>query len=559
MQKITMKTMKNKKLVSELALKIRTPNRSENNLKRTGWTLILVTVAALQLTSPSANAQLTDVTQTPDNAGFGIAKSLSQQIGMGRGSEFIPRSSLFIIGRDPFRAIRRGRQIFQRKFTFAQGVGPRVGRGNGSIVARPTIGAGLSDSCSGCHGRPRGAAGVGGTVYTRPDSRDAPHLFGAGLVEQIADEMTAELRSTAEQLNNAARMRNRRLTKRLTSKGVSFGLISASRNGVLNLERVNGVDEDLRVRPFFADGQFFSIRQTIVNAFENEMGMQPVDSDLLEASLGSTVTTPSGMVLNGSLDTFDSPLAKSTTDDPDEDDVSNEIDTALVDHMEFYFLNYFRPATYRRTHLVRIGEYLFKKIECTSCHIPDMKIRSDRRVADVETRYQWDETKFNGFNNLFAEVTPKFYEVTNGRDLPTVKVPEKKPFVVKGIYSDFKKHDLGPKMHERNFDGTFTTHFMTEPLWGVGSTAPYGHDGRSVTLRDIILRHGGEASVSRKKFENLSPSSEQKLLAFLQSLILFPPDDTASTLNPGEPGGSPQSAHGSIKLPVLFNDPDEGE
>jgi CxxC motif-containing protein (DUF1111 family) len=34
---------------------------------------------------------------------------------------------------------------------------------------------------------------------------------------------------------------------------------------------------------------------------------------------------------------------------------------------------------------------------------------------------------------------------------------------------------------------------MTEPLWGVGSTAPYGHDGRSINLREVILRHGGEA------------------------------------------------------------------
>jgi CxxC motif-containing protein (DUF1111 family) len=32
---------------------------------------------------------------------------------------------------------------------------------------------------------------------------------------------------------------------------------------------------------------------------------------------------------------------------------------------------------------------------------------------------------------------------------------------------------------------------MTEPLWGVGSTSPYGHDGRSTTLQEVILRHGG--------------------------------------------------------------------
>ena len=53
--------------------------------------------------------------------------------------------------------------------------------GIGDINTVNGIGAGLSDSCASCHGRPRGSAGGGGDVVTRPDSRDAPHLFGLGL------------------------------------------------------------------------------------------------------------------------------------------------------------------------------------------------------------------------------------------------------------------------------------------------------------------------------------------------------------------------------------------
>ena len=49
-----------------------------------------------------------------------IAKSLDEQVGPGRGSLTTPDSSLYLIARDPFRAIRRGRQLFQRKFTRAQ-------------------------------------------------------------------------------------------------------------------------------------------------------------------------------------------------------------------------------------------------------------------------------------------------------------------------------------------------------------------------------------------------------------------------------------------------------
>jgi hypothetical protein len=42
---------------------------------------------------------------------------------------------------------------------------------------------------------------------------------------------------------------------------------------------------------------------------------------------------------------------------------------------------------------------------------------------------------------------------------------------------------------------------------------------------------------------------------------LFPPDDTASTLDPGDPSkpNFPQFGHGSIKLTVLFNDPSDPE
>lgn len=46
-------------------------------------------------------------------------------------------------------------------------------------------------------------------------------------------------------------------------------------------------------------------------------------------------------------------------------------------------------------------------------------------------------------------------------------------------------------------------------------------------------------------------------MTFLSSLVLFPPDDTASNLDPGDRStpGFPQKGHGSIRLTVLFNNP----
>ena len=115
-------------------------------------------------------AQETDITQTPNNEQAEIKKSLDQQIGAGRGDINTPNSSLYIIIRDPFRSIRRSRNLFQRKFTVEQGFGPRTGDGHGDIAAEGSIGAGLVDSCGGCHGRTRGSAGFGGDVFTRPDA-----------------------------------------------------------------------------------------------------------------------------------------------------------------------------------------------------------------------------------------------------------------------------------------------------------------------------------------------------------------------------------------------------
>lgn len=50
-------------------------------------------------------------------------------------------------------------------------------------------------------------------------------------------------------------------------------------------------------------------------------------------------------------------------------------------------------------------------------------------------------------------------------------------------------------------------------------------------------------------------------MVFLNSLVLFPPDDTASNLDPADStkANFPQFGHGSIKLTVLFEDPTDPE
>ena len=524
------------------------------------FTRVIVLVAAGMLFATHvSHAQLTDVTQTgPTVPGGAIAKSLAEQIGTGSGDTYTYGSSAYLIKRDPARSIRRGRQLFQRKFTAEQGLGPRVNfDSTGSIQDNIALGAGLADSCAACHGRPRGAAGFGGDVATRPDSRDAPHLFGLGLVEMLADEITSDLRHSRDQALQRAQRRQRPVWVRLRSKGIAFGHIRVFPDGRVNYNGLRGVDTDLRVKPFFHDGKKISIREFIFGAFNDEMGMQapdPVLCAVTDPVSPVAMVSNSGMVFDPELDSFNRPPVCSEVEDGDNDGVINEIDEAVVDHMEFYLLNYFKPGQSKVTRKARRGLALMRKIGCTSCHVQNLVINHDRRVADVETEFDPE----NGiFNRLFATVNARFDIVDDGEAYPQL-VPQGRSFLVRNIFADFKRHDLGPAFHERQHDGTLVTEFLTEPLWGVGSTAPYGHDGRSINLTEVILRHGGEAEFSKRAFARLRGSDRDSILAYLGTLVLFPPDDTASNLDPGVPGGDPQTQHGSIALSELFQIAGEG-
>ena len=523
-------------------------------------TIIAFAGTGLLLSTLAANAQMIDNTQAPNTAKAGINKSLLDEIGAGRGDVNTQGSSIYIINRDPFRSIRRGRQLFQRKFTRLQGQGANEKDGVGDINTDIAIGAGLSDSCALCHGRPRGSGGAGGNVVTRPDSRDAGHLFGLGLKEMLGDEITTDLRSTRDLAVTLARQMKKPITLKLLSKGVSYGKIKGNPDGSVDTSQVEGVDADLRVKPFFAEGSTISMREFIVGALHNEMGLEAsADPDLLAASAGGRVVTPSGMVLDGSKDKISAPPA------PDPDN-GNEVDPALVDHLEFYLLNYFKPGHGEPNVIADKGRRIFKRVGCTSCHVTDLTINHDRRVADLEPAYDPSRActppmQACYFNSLYATATPLFHEVDDGTGQPTLKLPLGNSFVVKDILTDLKRHDVGPNFYERNWDGSMQKQFLTRPLWGVGTTGPYGHDGRSNSLHDVILRHGGEAQPMRDKYAALPASEQIALQTFLNSLILFPPDDTASSLDPGDPTkvGFPQFGHGSIKLGVLFNNPADPE
>jgi len=534
------------------------------------------------LSAVPALAQLTDTTQAPNTINAGIRKSVTQEIGTGRGDVNTPDSSIFIIDRDPFRAIQRGRQLFQRKWTRAQGQGPGVGDGVGNLNTTAGIGSGLTDSCAMCHSQPAGAAGVGGSNTNRPDTRNAPHLFGVGIKEQLGDEITADLRAIQARAIDEARHTGRSVTKPLVSnrvvqfrhgddddddrgpggrstlRSLSYGSITAHPDGTVDTSGIEGctsdasvpcaIERSLRVNVFGWQGNRSSLREFVGGPVPNEvLGLVVEDTDLAAACTGSRVVTPSGKVLDGRVDRFDCP-ASGRPEQP----------IAIVDYLEFYLLNYFKPGTYEQTPFTEQGRRTFTSVGCARCHVLDLQLNHDRRVADVETIFD----PVNGvFNRLFATATPAFSAVSDGTGFPPKKVPLGGPFTVRNIGTDFKRHDLGPNFRERNYDGTIRAKIKTPELWGVGSTGAYGHDGRSINLPEVILRHGGEAQRERDAFAALSPAVQGTVLDFLSSLIIFSPPSTASNLDRGDRTNPlfPQVGHGSIRLQTLFNDPADPE
>lgn len=77
------------------------------------------------------------------------------------------------------------------------------------------------------------------------------------------------------------------------------------------------------------------------------MGLESPDPLLCAATDSSNpirVQSPSGMVFDPKLDRVERPPVCQPGEDGDFDGVANEIDPALIDYLEFYLLNYFKPG-----------------------------------------------------------------------------------------------------------------------------------------------------------------------------------------------------------------------
>jgi hypothetical protein len=321
-------------------------------------------------------------------------------------------------------------------------------------------------------------------------------LLGDGYIQQLGVEMTADLQAqlAAAQSSAAGAGAGAAQTVTMTSKGVNFGTITINADGTTDFSQLQGVDKDLVVKPLGWKGRLAAIRRFVEGGFQVHLGM--ASQNLIATNCGAH---PIPNVVGNGTDCTD----------PDNDGVRDEITESQLTEMALYPALLQVPMRIPPTDSTALGraqngEQLFGQVGCTSCHTQTLVLNSPihNELPDL-----------SGGAGISTDLTvdgriPRLARESDG----TVNVE---------LWSDLKRHDMGDSLADPHatFGGVVSARqFLTRPLWGVGSTPPYLHDGRAPDLQTAIQLHDGEAASVRDAFLALDPDSQAQIVEFLQTL-----------------------------------------
>lgn len=487
-------------------------------------------------------------------------------------------ATAYLLKVDPWLGYQRGRELFVREFSLADGVFGEAGRPAGRVLEDQTSKIMTRDhvaSCTLCHNVPFRDAGAGATMFKNAGTgRNTPHVFGGGLIEMLGWDIRLKMLEKGDANRNGfidrgesenvrAVVENLPVGEKGEHESVDFGAFGIGPDGKPLLNSVCFVwyvDKDGKriswarsmkdegVAGYNFEVQVFgwghgratlsgripitsTLRAFTAQAADNHSGLQACDPTLNEEpkSDGFAMVSLPGAPQFFSGRTRDRGAVKNkygiSMDDPDRDGVLEELSEGDMDLIEFYQLNHPSPAESALTPIRKQGKEVLTKAGCTHCHVPDWKLEANNSNSpDYTKRYLGDRRFFD------VEVTPnKDTGVIEGKlkwlSSKSLAEPERKEFRANGIYSDFLHHDLGAEFNQVQFDGSVIKAFRTPPLWGVGSTAPYGHDGASLDLDSVIRRHGGEAQKEADAYKALPDNDRLALLEYLRGLVLYSVDD----------------------------------
>jgi len=506
-----------------------------------------------------------------------------------------------IAERDFLKIFDCGDEMFESTFTAVDGVGANIGRGQrftrtprfdldeyARIRPKRTDGPD-GTGCTECHqGAQIGGGGDGpGNAASNIISdlagirgvadpknfinRNPPHLFAPGAIQLAAEEMTRDLIGIRDAAVQAACSQMQPVSMPLSSKGVSFGMITVLPAGcpdpMIDISGIEGVDADLVVKPFGWKGIVPSLRVFNAVAFHNAIGMTPteligpgVDGDFDGVTDEITIEDVSAMTVYLAAQ----PRPTSLLELDDLFDQLSSIGPAGTDAIQRLGIPSLSDAD--RAQINR-GADVFADIGCADCHQPSLPLTRTTfaepspnpefrvdfgidprfpQVVDAANPLTFDITRDQPNNVIEAGVTLRFGRITirlGNRVMRRLGSLESGPNggAIARSFTDLKRHDMGPELAESLAQpeplnpavSIPPSVFLTEPLWGVGSSSPYLHDGRATTIEEAILEHGGESAASRANFRALAMQDRADVLAFLNNLVLFFPD--------GQPAASPEN------------------
>jgi len=321
--------------------------------------------------------------------------------------------------------------------------------------------------------------------------RNAPVVLGNGFRQQIGIEMTADLQSQLAAAKASAASTGAAVTKALSTKGISFGQLIAKPDGSVDTTGVVGVDADLVVKPFGWKGREATLRRFVEGGFRVHFGMQT------SPSIAKNCAAPNPNTFGNGPDCHD----------PDGDGVIDEITEGQLSAMAVYMglretpvrVPAFSPTEQARA---AAGEQLFNSVGCPTCHTTTMLLNNPVHVEPADT------TGGAGITLHLATDNKSPHPAPNANGSITVE-----------LWSDFKRHDMGTALADsKPFNQISASQFITPPLWGVATSAPYLHDARAATLDDAILGHGGEALAVRNAYAALAVDDRAKIQEFLGTL-----------------------------------------
>ena len=503
--------------------------------------------------------------------------------------------SMYLQQVDPWLGYLWGKSLFQRNFRERDGVYGDSGKIDGTLLpdgVTKMMDRAHTNSCGACHNVPYRDAGAGMTIAKNGGTgRNTPHLFGGGLIEMIGLQIRLQALAQADVNRDGwisfEEMKGKRCVIRNLPMGVDgeavdidmgsfddedgdgypdlnpiFYPVFVDKHGQripfarnLKYPEVAGYTIEVQVfgwgTPYmpFRPPVSTTIRAFTATPFDIHQGLQAHDPTTY------TPKSPNNLlaqVSNAGAQQFVTAVGKDrgsvraktktglpgiSLDDPDRDGYCEEISEGDLDVCEWYQLNHPAPARGRITPDAVAGEKLFRAVGCASCHVPDWHLLPHNPKADDYTqRYDGDRRFFDlkvAFNDKTERLEGKIDYLADKIKAGKHErlVPRRGATTVRGVYSDFKYHDVGEAFYQMQYDGSLVKKWRTAPLWGVGSTAPYGHDGASLNLDDVIRRHGGDALSSRQAYVNLSIAERKQLVCFLESLVLFQTDQLPCDMN----------------------------